>query len=70
MDIKIWSFTEALDHISGKLPAAHLIKHNTIFELVTSLPGQEMTDRKIKTLCQKILAAKGPYVIPVLLTAF
>ncbi|KAH0024752.1 cellulase, partial [Aureobasidium melanogenum] len=60
---KEWNFTEVMEDISDRLPPPHLINHRIIEGLITSiLMEKPMSERKIKTLCQKILAAKKPYV--------
>jgi hypothetical protein len=52
-----------MEDISDRLPPPHLINHRIIEGLITSIPMEKpMSERKIKTLCQKILAAKNPYV--------
>ncbi|KAG9513042.1 hypothetical protein KCU93_g10188, partial [Aureobasidium melanogenum] len=50
-----------MEDVSDRLPPPHLINHRIIEGLITSIPMEKpMSERKIKTLCQKILAAKNP----------
>ncbi|KAH0152545.1 hypothetical protein KCU67_g9808, partial [Aureobasidium melanogenum] len=55
------NFTEVMEDISDRLPPPHLINHNIIKNLVTSLPADEpMSGRKVKAICQRILVEKKP----------